>query len=511
MGDAPRSRDGRWLTVVKVRLAALLPLVVVALLWTLAVASAAPVRAGVDRRDERVVAAAGFERSLAGWAGFRASVRRVRGGISGAWALHVAFHARSRKESFSAYPRSPQAISVAGAEYSAGAWVKAPRRGRRLCLRLRVRAGGVETGGAASCVASTTAWQRLPTVSYRPRVSGRPIDVYVYEWKPKARDSFTLDRLTLATNAERVVAAGATAGDGGDRWYSSDSPFNQPIAADAATDPGSAAMVRALAAGAGGGFAISAKQWTPPVYYADAATPRVAVSVTMGWFPARRLIGVPMPANATPDATSDGHLMIVDRSTNCEYDFWQARRDSDGSWSASTANAIPMDGTGVFAGGWATTAAGFALGLGKIRPEELAAGDIEHALVFGFPTTKAGGPVAPATSSDGRSNATGAIPEGARLQLDPALDLDALGLTGWQKTVARALQRYGMILGDTGGTVGLSAVNASNLGANAYPWGDVDYAYLPTALLTHFRVIATGPQSSPPSSLGSNRCATYGF
>jgi hypothetical protein len=321
-----------------------------------------------------------------------------------------------------------------------------------------------------------------------------------------------LARISLAVTALAVLlpvaAASAAHRAGFVRWYSSDSPFNQRIASGAAVDPGSAAMVDRLVSGAPGGFAIGAKQWTVPVWYAGSTTPRVTVKLTASWAPARKLVGVPIPGKAKPDPAGDHHMTIIDRSTGCEYDFWQAVHNTDGSWSASWGNATLSTGTGVYAGGWATTAAGFANGLGKIRPEELAAGSINHALVFGFPYTKEGGPVLPATSSDGHSTASGAIPEGARLQLDPSLDLASLGLNAWQATIARALQKFGMILGDTGGTVGLSAVNAISFPGTPYPWGDVSYAYLPTSLLQHMRVLKLGPQYSPKGQLIQTSCAT---
>jgi hypothetical protein len=42
-----------------------------------------------------------------------------------------------------------------------------------------------------------------------------------------------------------------------------------------------------------------------------------------------------------------------------------------------------------------------------------------HALTFSFDSTKSGGPVWPATESDGRTSTAGAMPEGARLQPAP--------------------------------------------------------------------------------------------
>jgi hypothetical protein len=49
--------------------------------------------------------------------------------------------------------------------------------------------------------------------------------------------------------------------------------------------------------------------------------------------------------------------------------------------------------------------------------------------------------LAAALAASGKNSTSGAIPEGA---LNPTLNLDQPGLTPWQKTVARAVQVYGM-------------------------------------------------------------------
>jgi hypothetical protein len=267
-------------------------------------------------------------------------------------------------------------------------------------------------------------------------------------------------------------------------------------------------MVQTLVNGAAGGFPIGAKYWTTPVYYASPSSPKFSVSLTASWAAAKTMSGVPIPPEAKPDPSDDHHLTVLDPATGCEYDMWGAQRNANGSWSTSWGNATYYTGSGVFDGGWATTASGFANAAGKIRPEDFTAGEIRHALVFGFPYTKAGGPVRPATSSDGKSTVAGAIPEGARLQLDASLDLNSLGLNDWQKIVARALQVYGMYLGDSGGTVGLGAVNAQSFAGIPYPWGDADYAYMPPSLLSHMRVLTLGPQYQPTGKLIPTGCAT---
>ncbi len=290
--------------------------------------------------------------------------------------------------------------------------------------------------------------------------------------------------------------------------YSASSPWNSPVPSNPTVDPASAAMVQTIVAAAQAqGFLIAAKKWTWPLYYADSTTPRYAVSLTASWAPASTMSGVPIPANAAPDPSGDGHMLVIDRSTNCEYDFWQAVHNADGSWSASWANAAYATDSGWFDHGLSATGAGEAGGGGLIRPEELQAGQINHALVFVYPYTKAGGPVLPATESDGRSTIVGAIPEGAHLQLDPSLDLSGLGLNSYELVIAQALQRYGMFLGDSGGGVSLLAQHPQST-TLAYPWGDQTYVYLPQSLLGHLRVVELGAQYKSPLSLDPTGCAT---
>ena len=265
-------------------------------------------------------------------------------------------------------------------------------------------------------------------------------------------------------------------------------------------------MVQSLVTGSSGGFMIATRRWSFPVYDATQGTPHTSVSLTASWAPAHTMSGVPIPANAAPDPAGDGHLVVISPSSGCEYDFWQASKHADGSWSASWGNATYMTATGFYAGGLAARGSGFANGLGLIRPEELAAGSINHALSFAYPYTKAGGPVAPATASDGHSTASGAIPEGARIQLDPSLNLNNLGLTDWQKTIARALQNYGMFLGDGGGTASLYAQNPQST-SMGYPWGSNDYPALPRSLLSHMRVLTLPSQRAWHGFLVPTDCA----
>lgn len=255
------------------------------------------------------------------------------------------------------------------------------------------------------------------------------------------------------------------------------------------------------------GFPIASSNWTVPVYYADASTPRYDVMLVADWNYGRILYDVPVPVGATPDPEGDGHMTVVDTSTSCEYDFWVAHK-VDSGWRAYGAARLELDGSGVTTNG--ARAAHFGLLAGLIRPEEIEAGRIDHALVFSAPRVSKAGAVAPATGGTGSSTLSDAIPLGARLQLDPSLNLDALGLNAWQKTVARALQEYGMYLADTGGAVGLFAEHAKTA-AIAYPWGSDVFAYMPPSIVNSMRVLKLGPYITPNYQNTPSRCGEFNW
>ncbi|KDR94614.1 hypothetical protein [Peptoclostridium litorale] len=275
------------------------------------------------------------------------------------------------------------------------------------------------------------------------------------------------------------------------KLYSQDSPFNQKIAADARVDRNSDLMINSLIDSYNMGDMLVAKDsWTVAAYFADENTPRYDVKITASWAPATVIRDVPIPDFAVPDP-GEGHMAIIDQSTGYEYDFWLAEK-VNGQWTAGWANKIAYEGDGIYPEGLSCRGSGLALLGGVIWPEELRSGRIDHALVFSYAFPKAGEPVYPATESDGNSYRIDAIPEGARLQLDPDLNLDALGLTSYEKTIARAMQEYGMILCDNGSSgIELEAVNPISASGNSYEglMPNDPYVYLQKIPVESFRVL----------------------
>jgi hypothetical protein len=117
-----------------------------------------------------------------------------------------------------------------------------------------------------------------------------------------------------------------------------------------------------------------------------------------------------------------------------------------------------------------------------------------------IPTASKGGPVWPATESDGRSRSDDAIPEGARLQMDPDLNLDQFEMKPYERIITEALQKYGAFVGDISGSVELEVINPISYPENPYPegWFDSRWTLLTNIPWEHMRVLELPDQIPDP-------------
>jgi hypothetical protein len=222
---------------------------------------------------------------------------------------------------------------------------------------------------------------------------------------------------------------------------------------------------------------ISLRSWGVAVAIAQPDSPRYTVRSTTGWANTINALGpVPIPYGTKPDPSSDGHLAIYDPATNREYGMWQASYNAaTDTWSAGGGQAGSTTTDGIAPAGTAgADAANFPLLGGLLRPEEIEAGVIEHALVFAMPGASTGF-VCPATHGTGKSFKPIALQAGSHMQLDPRLDVDALSLTAWETVVAKALQEYGMYLRDSGGSLSIYAENVVNRGQTPNQWSRLGF------------------------------------
>ncbi len=314
---------------------------------------------------------------------------------------------------------------------------------------------------------------------------------------PETAYSWTVQALDSSGGTLRSLSASATTrglpSGGFPRPFSPSSFWNSQVGS-AATSPQNGSLISYFVAHAVNPN-LSIGAWSVPVAEVHPSDPTFTVPCTRYTCTLSAFGAVPIPVTAKHDPSGDGHLAVYDPATDREWDFWQAV-DNGSSWSASAGAAVSMAGAGLAAPNTgAGNAANFPLLGGLIRPEEILQGRIDHALVFGLPGIGQGAPVCPATHNASTSSDPNALREGARLQLDPSVNVDALSIPAWAKIVARAMQTYGMYLRDNSGSLGIYAENPVSRGYD--PWrsslgfaaGD-DYPSLRGIPWDRFRVIA---------------------
>ena len=204
-------------------------------------------------------------------------------------------------------------------------------------------------------------------------------------------------------------------------------------------------------------------------------------------------------------------MVLVDPDRLLAWEFSRAQPLGAGQWQASGVDLWDLAGPGwkqAFVGpswwGVGSVASGLPFLAGVVRVEEVKAGVIPHALIVSCPSNRAKTLAngnddelcSPAANTDGWGIGAHFIPEGARLQLDPNLDLDAFGLSQEAKVVARAMQTYGMYVGLNGPSF---ALYFQNLGPFGGEWATIpevfDIIDLPTGAL---RVLETNTTAKDP-------------
>jgi hypothetical protein len=283
------------------------------------------------------------------------------------------------------------------------------------------------------------------------------------------------------------------------RLFAAGSPWNSELPANPALDGRSSARVAELAGQvegqiAKGGYpAVAASSYSTPVYVVGAQQRKVPVRLDTGSWgdDLRRALsrGVPIPKSAKPAAGTDAHMTIYQPSTDRLWEFWGTSKRPDG-WHARWGGAMQHVSTDVgyytrsawpglraWQGwNWGSTASSLPVAAGLITGKELRTGNIDHALAVAIPTPCARVFAWPAQRTDGTAQPPNCIPEGARLRLDPKVDVASLGLSPVATKIARAAQTYGLIVRDrTGGSVSFYAEDVTTAGRGAYArtvWGN---------------------------------------
>ena len=159
----------------------------------------------------------------------------------------------------------------------------------------------------------------------------------------------------------------------------------------------------------------------------------------------------PIPANAPIEggANSDGdrHVIVVDRDACKLYELFDAH-PRGGRWHAGSGAIFNLRSNRERPKGWTSAdAAGLPILPGLARPDDLAAGSIDHALRFTAPKTRRQF-IPPARHFASSSDDPSLPPMGLRIRLKASFDTS--GFPKQARMVLTALKRYGAILADNG-------------------------------------------------------------
>jgi hypothetical protein len=162
------------------------------------------------------------------------------------------------------------------------------------------------------------------------------------------------------------------------------------------------------------------------------------------------------PIEGGSDCDGDRHILIVDRD-NCRlYEIYSAYPETDGSWSAGSGAIFDLTSNLLRPDTWTSAdAAGLPILPGLVRYEEVASGEIKHAIRFTAPETRRAY-VWPARHYASSRTDTRYPPMGQRFRLKSPFN-DS-GFSPEVRVILDALKRYGMILADNGGSWFISGV-----------------------------------------------------
>ncbi len=305
------------------------------------------------------------------------------------------------------------------------------------------------------------------------------------------------------------------------REFAAGSYAYKPLTPHAKLDPKSRAYVASLVRQIKRHYGhpdVNTSEYTPSIFIVSRNRPTVGVKA-VDWsdatwtYPALQAQwnAVPLPDRFAPARGTDQEAVVYQPSTHRMWESWLMRKtrarvkNSAGrlvdEWGARWGGR--MDNLQRNPGYWVTTPRGDTFGTtatgipflaGMLTVQEQQHGVINHVLGIAVPDIAFGRCFFPAQRCAPTSHSPDAIPEGAMFRLPAALNLDALHMDPYALMLAKAVQRHGMVVWDSAGTVGFRAENPTvNYASDPY--------YKPGGI---FRCPAGTNPSDPPQ-----QCRSY--
>jgi hypothetical protein len=274
--------------------------------------------------------------------------------------------------------------------------------------------------------------------------------------------------------------------------FPADNLWNQDISA-APVDPNSAAIINFIGANDavhpdfGSGLYAGSSIGIPYVVVGSAQS---FVNIN---FTAYGSESDPGPMPVPPDAPIEGypapgsgdrHVLVLDNSNCWLYELYSSYPNTDGSWNAASAAVWDLLADEQRPLTWTSAdAAGLPVFAGLVRYDEVAGGQIDHALRFTLQSSRAAF-VPPASHWASNSSNPYAAPMGMRMRLKASFDISSYSATN--QVILKALQKYGMIMADNGSNMYIS-------GAPDDRWDNNDLHLLGNLDASDFEVVSMNP------------------
>lgn len=207
------------------------------------------------------------------------------------------------------------------------------------------------------------------------------------------------------------------------------------------------------------------------------------------------------PGDIDGAVDGDGHVILWDPISGDEWGFFKFNSVDDpdtvrnGYHYNTNWDGIPPTTPDAFG----SRGMGAPYLAGVIRRDEVLSGEIKHAIACGVPDILDNVFVCPATKTDGDETLPYRLWAGARLRLKKSYDVEGSSLTDAGKVVARAMQRYGLIVADGSGSLKIYAEGDIDGDADTDPrWGEIwSGSIIASIPFSEFEVIDTTDDCTP--------------
>jgi hypothetical protein len=282
---------------------------------------------------------------------------------------------------------------------------------------------------------------------------------------------------------------GPNAGLNGWRPFPDDNPWNTPVDRSP-LDPSSDRIIASIGLDA----PLHPDFGTEPTYgipYVVVPGSTARVPVSFDYADESDPGPYPIPANAPIEggaaSTGDRHVLVIDRDNRTLYELFDPHPGASG-WTAGSGAIFDLQSNALRPAGWTSAdAAGLPIFPGLVRYDEVADGEIRHAIRFTVRRSRRAY-VAPARHWASSSTNDSLPPMGMRVRLKAGFDMS--GYPPQARVILQAFKTYGMIVADNGSDWFFS-------GTSSPSWDDNQLNTLKQLKGRDFEVVQMGPLVTP--------------